>query len=114
MKPGLDHQIHHCVRKESGAAEASPPTGFCAIFVPVVDPDIHGLWMRTVIPGTRFSVVSKQRGKLQLDYWEYKQKCKCECRRKTSRSSIAVRTCREGVSQQYRESQSTTRVTGRF
>lgn len=60
MKPGLDHQIYHCARKESGAAEASPPTGFCAIFVPVVDPDIHGLWMRTLFPELGFSVVKTE------------------------------------------------------
>lgn len=70
-KPGLNHQIQHWKRNTSGADEVSPPTGFCSIFVPAVEPDFHGLWMRTIISiisGTR--VLLPNRGKravVQLD-----------------------------------------------
>lgn len=75
----------------SGADEVCPPTGFCSIFVPVVEPDFHELWMRTIISGTQ--VLLSNRGKravVQLDVL-VEVYCRLECRQNTSQSQFAGR-----------------------
>lgn len=80
MKSGLDHQIHHWSRKASGDRQGNQPTRFGAIFVPVVDPYIHDVWIQYAQLFRVFGCDCQQNGDIHSStvVFEMKQKRRCE------------------------------------